>query len=112
MPHQRAQGRFHLVAAPVQVSSPDGGSQLRFVVKPGVSQGVSHITGRIVEQFTLDDTQHVGRYSGVEIDLTGSRLPHIGLEELRDRSDKFSCRRTAMQCVVRSAHPVDVSPVT
>jgi len=92
---------MHLFAVPVQQPGSNGRRKLSFVIETDLGQGVRDIVGRVDEQFTLDDAQHIGRNPGMEIDLAASGLPNIGLEELGDRSDEFRRGGTAMQWVAR-----------
>jgi len=69
MADQRAQGRQHVVRAIVQRPGADRRRQLRFVGEAEFGQKACDIRGRVVNQLSLDDPQHIRGDTGVEVDL-------------------------------------------
>ena len=66
---ERAQAGQHVARPVVEVTGADGRRQLRLVGEAERGQRVGDLAGGLVEQFALDDAQHIGGDAGVEVDL-------------------------------------------
>ena len=89
MAHQFPQAADDVGVAAIEFAGADGASECVLVGVTQCGQRGRGCIGSRIEQFTLDDSQGVGRHQSVEVDRTGGGGTHFTIEELGHGGDEF-----------------------